>query len=176
LLFRQARLGYVVLQHRSPGQTPARVGAAPLPVKSGAILALEALRAEVLSGVVGLEDGLEVDLLLLTPMGLFLVEVKSRPGRVRGDPGTWTWETDGQLVTAANPLLAANFKAKKLRHLLERQKAVRVKGSLPWVDALVFLSAPGIQCDLRDRGAVRGPGRGAGVGDPRTVVDGPCRQ
>ena len=29
----------------------------------------------------------EVDLLLLTPMGIFLVEIKSRPGRVYGDPG-----------------------------------------------------------------------------------------
>ena len=33
----------------------------------------------------------EVDLLLLTPMGLFLVEIKSRPGRVEGDAGTWTY-------------------------------------------------------------------------------------
>jgi hypothetical protein len=97
----------------------------------------------------------EVDLLLLTPMGFFLIEVKSRPGRVHGDPGTWTWETDGQLVTAANPLLSANLKAKKLRQLLERQKAVKVKGSLPWVEALVFLSAPNLQCDLRDTAAYR---------------------
>jgi serine/threonine protein kinase len=97
----------------------------------------------------------EVDLLLLTPMGLFLVEVKSRPGRVFGDPGTWTWEMDGQLITAANPLLSANLKAKKLRALLERQKAVKVKGSLPWVEALVFLSAPDVRCDLRDTAAYR---------------------
>jgi serine/threonine protein kinase len=97
----------------------------------------------------------EVDLLLLTPMGFFLVEVKSRPGRVFGDPGTWTWETDGQLVTAANPLLSANLKAKKLRLLLERQKAVKVKGSLPWVEALVFLSAPDVHCDLKDTAAYR---------------------
>src|ERR1700741_912475 len=55
----------------------------------------------------------EVDLLLLAPMGFFLVEIKSRPGRVYGDAGTWTWETDGRLVTASNPLLGANLKAKK---------------------------------------------------------------
>jgi hypothetical protein len=97
----------------------------------------------------------EVDLLLLTPMGFFLVEVKSRPGHVFGDPGTWTWETDGRLVTTANPLLSANLKAKKLRHLLERQKAVKVKGALPWVEALVFLSAPDLRCDLRDTAAYR---------------------
>ena len=88
----------------------------------------------------------EVDLLLLTPMGLFLVEVKSRPGRVFGDPGTWTWDTEGRLVTAANPLLSANLKAKKLRALLERQKTVRVKGSLPFIEPLVFLSAPEAVC------------------------------
>ena len=38
----------------------------------------------------------EVDLLVFTPMGFFLVEIKSRPGRVFGDAGTWTWETDGK--------------------------------------------------------------------------------
>jgi serine/threonine protein kinase len=90
----------------------------------------------------------EVDLLLLTPMGLFLVEVKSRPGRVFGDPGTWTWDAEGRLVTTTNPLLSANLKAKKLRALLERQKAVRVKGSLPFIEPLVFLSAPEVVCEL----------------------------
>jgi hypothetical protein len=35
----------------------------------------------------------EVDLLVLTKQGLWLVEIKSRPGRVEGDAGTWTWTT-----------------------------------------------------------------------------------
>ena len=65
----------------------------------------------------------EVDLLLLTPMGFFLTETKSRPGRVFGDPGTWTWETDGRLIPTANPIFSANLKAKKLKQLLQRQKA-----------------------------------------------------
>src|SRR5262249_39454502 len=92
----------------------------------------------------------EVDLLLLTPMGFFLTEIKSRPGRVYGDAGTWTWETEGRLVTMTNPLLSANLKAKKLRTLLERQKAFKVKGSLPFIEPLVFLSASDIVCELRD--------------------------
>src|SRR4051812_10345930 len=92
----------------------------------------------------------EVDLLLLTPMGFFLVEIKSRPGRVYGDAGTWTWDTEGRLVTVANPLLSANLKAKKLRTLLERQKAVKTKGSVPFVEPLVFLADPNVRCDLRD--------------------------
>lgn len=91
----------------------------------------------------------------ITPKALFLVEIKSRPGRVYGDPGTWTWETDGRLVTTANPLLSANFKAKKLRALLERQRAIRVKGQLPLVEALVFLSAQEMQSDLKDTAAFR---------------------
>lgn len=92
----------------------------------------------------------EVDLLLLSPMGFFLVEIKSRPGRVFGDAGTWTWDTEGRLITTLNPILSANLKAKKLRSLLERQKAVKVKGSLPFVEPLIFLSAPSLQCELRD--------------------------
>jgi serine/threonine protein kinase len=92
----------------------------------------------------------EVDLLLLTPMGFFLVEIKSRPGRVYGDAGTWTWDTEGRLVTAANPILAANSKAKKLKQLILRQKAVKVKDSIPFIEPLVFLSAVDLRCDLRD--------------------------
>ena len=33
----------------------------------------------------------EVDLLVLTPKGFYLVDIKSRPGVVEGDQGTWTW-------------------------------------------------------------------------------------
>ena len=31
----------------------------------------------------------EVDLLAFTPQGFFLIEIKSRPGRVSGDAGAW---------------------------------------------------------------------------------------
>ena len=40
----------------------------------------------------------EVDLLLFTPQGFFLIEIKSRPGRLFGDAGTWTWEHEGQAL------------------------------------------------------------------------------
>jgi len=36
----------------------------------------------------------EVDILVFTKNGLFFVEVKSRPGRVRGDANTWKREKD----------------------------------------------------------------------------------
>src|ERR1700757_2383498 len=66
----------------------------------------------------------EVDLLVLTPEGFFLIEIKSRPGRLFGDAGTWSWETDGKLSTTDNPLIA-NAKSKKLRALLQRQRACK---------------------------------------------------
>ncbi len=85
----------------------------------------------------------EVDLLALTPVGFFLVEIKSRPGVLRGDAGTWTWEHEGRPFTDDNPLLGANRKAKKLKSLLEKQKAIKnLKGRLPFLEVLVFCSAP----------------------------------
>ena len=41
----------------------------------------------------------EIDALILSPAGLFLVEIKSRPGVVTGDPHTWVWTTDGREYT-----------------------------------------------------------------------------
>ena len=41
----------------------------------------------------------EVDLLLLHAAGFFLIEIKSRPGLLRGDAGTWTWEHEGKQFT-----------------------------------------------------------------------------
>lgn len=91
----------------------------------------------------------EVDLLVFTPQGFFLIEIKSRPGRLFGDAGTWTWETDGKFSTVDNPLMLTNLKAKKLKSLLQKQKAFKKKGQLPFIEALVFCSAPDLQCDLQ---------------------------
>lgn len=90
----------------------------------------------------------EVDLLVFTPQGFFLIEIKSRPGRLFGDAGTWTWETNGRLYTSDNPLIAANRKAKKLRSLLERQRACRSR-QVPFVEALVFCSALDLRLELQ---------------------------
>ena len=94
----------------------------------------------------------EVDLLVFSRQGFFLVEIKSHLGRVHGDAGTWTWETDGRKTTVDNPLLAANRKAKKLVSLLTRQRAFTKKGRPPFLEALVFLSAEDLQCDLQGTG------------------------
>jgi serine/threonine protein kinase len=95
------------------------------------------------------EDGSinEVDLLVVSLYKIYLVEIKSRPGRVSGDAGTWTWTQEGRPYTEDNPLLLANRKAKKLKSLLLHQSALRHVRT-PFIEATVFLSAPGFHCDL----------------------------
>jgi serine/threonine protein kinase len=91
----------------------------------------------------------EVDLLVHTPQGVFLVEIKSRPGAVSGDSATWTFESAGRRVTTDSPLVPLNRKAKKLKSLLERQKACRKgKARLPFIEPLIFLSAPELELKL----------------------------
>lgn len=95
----------------------------------------------------------EVDLFVLTPMGIFLIEIKSRPGTITGDAGTWTWEHEGRRYSDDNPLLLANRKVKKLKSLLDRQKAIKkLKGPLPFIEALVFCSAEDQQNRLSENG------------------------
>ncbi len=106
----------------------------------------------------------EVDLLVLSPKGYYLVEIKSRPGTVEGDQGTWTWRHDGRLQTVDNPLLLANRKTKKLISLLRRQPALRKRAASPFLEAHVFLSHEDIDCrltaDLRERVHRRDTGTG----------------
>jgi serine/threonine protein kinase len=95
------------------------------------------------------EDGSinEVDLLVVSPYKIYLVEIKSRPGRLTGDTGTWTWVHEGRVITEDNPLLLANRKAKKLKSLLQHQKALR-SSRVPYIEPVIFLSAPGLRCEL----------------------------
>ena len=97
----------------------------------------------------------EVDLLVFTSEGFFLIEIKSRPGRLYGDAGTWLWETDGKVVTTDNPLIGANTKSKKLRALLQRQRACKNKGQVPFIEPLVFCSAPELKFELQGTAAQR---------------------
>lgn len=89
----------------------------------------------------------EIDLLLLSPYSLFLVEIKSRPGQVSGDAHTWVWRDSGRDYSGDNPLLLANREAKKLAALLGRQTALK-KHRLPYVQTVVFLSDPAQRCAL----------------------------
>jgi serine/threonine protein kinase len=85
----------------------------------------------------------EVDLLVVTPKGLFLVEIKSHPGEIDGDAGTWVWTYQGRRKAFDNPRILADRKAKKLASLLRCQRAAKSK-NIPFINTLVFLSAENV--------------------------------
>ncbi len=95
----------------------------------------------------------EIDLLLVSLHKIYLIEIKSRPGRLRGDSGTWTWSHEGRDWMDDNPLLLANRKAKKLKSLLQSQAALR-KHRLPYVEPVIFLSNQALRCDLTQAGRI----------------------
>jgi serine/threonine protein kinase len=90
----------------------------------------------------------EVDLLLFTSQGFFLVEIKSNPGVLSGDTHTWTFRHDGRSKAVDNPLFLANQKAKKLASLLQRQR-VFGKTRVPFIEPLIFCSAEQLTCELQ---------------------------
>ena len=89
----------------------------------------------------------EVDVLVIARYGLFLVEIKSRPGEVSGDTHTWIWRDGSRTYFDDNPLLLANRKAKKLAALLGKQTALK-KQRTPYIQPLIFLSDPAQRCKL----------------------------
>jgi serine/threonine protein kinase len=100
----------------------------------------------------------EVDQLVLSPAGLFLVEIKSRPGVVTGDVHTWVWKDVEREYVYDNPLILANQKAKKLGSLLRHQRALSKIWS-PYVEPLIFCSAPGVKIRLEGPAKIRVHGR-----------------
>jgi len=87
----------------------------------------------------------EIDLLVHTLKGVFVVEIKSYPGVLRTEAGEWFTEHEGKRIRRENPIFLTNRKAKKLRSRLENTQAVRsapgVRGQrLPFFQAVTFLS------------------------------------
>lgn len=89
----------------------------------------------------------EVDALVITRAGVFLIEIKSRGGVVRGNRHNWDWEKDGHTLTIDSPLILANAKSRKLADLIGRQRPFRSERR-PWIEPLIFLSAPDISVQL----------------------------
>ena len=114
----------------------------------------------------------EVDALVLSPNGLFLVEIKSRPGVVKGDTHTWTWETDGKNYSYDNPLILANRKTKRLASVLRKQSSViKSKTRLPWMEPIIFLSATTMTCKLAGNARARVYQRGQpGAADDAGII------
>ena len=102
----------------------------------------------------------EVDLLVVAATGIYLVEIKSHPGRMEGDAATWTWlpPEGGRERHFDNPLLLADRKAKRLKSLLARQPAFRgPKGMAPsfFIEPLIFLSDPTLRVAISEEGRFR---------------------
>ncbi len=96
----------------------------------------------------------EVDALAVTQAGVFLLELKSRGGVITGNRHLWAWGNNGNTITVDSPLTLTNSKARKLAGLLTRQRAFRGERP-PRIEALVFLSAPGISVQLPDSERMR---------------------
>lgn len=103
----------------------------------------------------------EVDLLVATPSGLHLVEIKNLQCRLSSQGRIWVQHRrNGSQRTFDNPLLLASQKAAELKSLLvnvARQDGLTV----PFVSAAVFLAEPGMACasDAGERHRVFGPDR-----------------
>lgn len=115
----------------------------------------------------------EVDALVVTDAGLFLVEVKSHPGEIGGDGGTWQWAPPDRscLKTFDNPRLLANRKAKHLADLLGRTNAWRgyrrthPTAKPPYVQEVIFLSDANLRVTLSPPGRFQVFGRDPAEGE-----------
>jgi serine/threonine protein kinase len=90
----------------------------------------------------------EVDLLIATPGGLFLVEIKSHPGTATNNGGTWLFKDGDKLRTIENPLHFTDQKAKELKDLLSKAAKQLNVSHVPRVEAAVFLSAENLVCNF----------------------------
>lgn len=98
----------------------------------------------------------EVDLLVVSPSGVHLIEIKSHPGRMEGDAGTWTWiKPDGSRRALDNPLLLTERKAKKLKSVLLAQPAFRDPARRRhgfFLKAVVFLANSDLSVGINEAG------------------------
>ena len=102
----------------------------------------------------------ELDLLVVSPFGFFLVEIKSPPGIISGDQQKWNWiPPDGKRKSMANPLLLAQLKAYRLGDLLFRQSAFKNRPR-PRIEPVIFLSSEQLDCQLNPTGRINVYGRG----------------
>jgi serine/threonine protein kinase len=81
----------------------------------------------------------EIDVLLLTPVGLFCVELKGWHGTIKGN--SQHWYQPGK--THSNPFLVTDRKGKRLASLLKSHAPSHVERSVPWITALVVLHGEG---------------------------------
>jgi Nuclease-related domain len=105
----------------------------------------------------------ECDLLIATPGGLHLLELKAHSGRVINHDDTWrfTEPETGRVRTLRNPLHFTDAKSKDLKSGLEwtARKLKMPKLRIPRVEPAVFLSDPGLRAHLDEVQMTRVYGR-----------------
>jgi len=102
----------------------------------------------------------EVDLFIATPGSLFLVEIKSHPGRAANSGSAWVFRDDGKTRTIENPLHFTDLKAKELKGQLEwAAKQLGIRERIPRIEAVVFLSAETLRCEFDETQCQRVYGR-----------------
>lgn len=89
----------------------------------------------------------EIDLMILGKHALYLVEIKSHPGRVEGDTRDWVIRDGARRWVMANPMGLTNHKAKILKSMLTDRLGAKDASKL-WVEPLIFLSHPTIDVAL----------------------------
>ena len=94
----------------------------------------------------------EIDLIVLGYSALYLVEVKSGPGRYEGDAQDWYRKGPEDSATRymENPYRLTNAKAKVLASRLRTK--MKNPRDMPWIEPLVFLSAKDIELKFRNHG------------------------
>jgi hypothetical protein len=91
----------------------------------------------------------ELDALVLTPSGLYVVELKHWQGDIAGDGTQWAHRApNGRLQPEDNPYILTNRKAKRLASLIRHY----TKGQAPYVSAVVFLHAQLMRSKLDEVG------------------------
>ncbi len=92
----------------------------------------------------------EVDVLLLTRRGFFVVELKGWHGTIAGNQQTWQQTTPGgQVRHFANPLKLTISKAKRLKSLLQQ---AHPNAPVPYLGGLVVMHGRGSSIELDDLG------------------------
>lgn len=91
----------------------------------------------------------EVDVLLLTPVGLFCVELKGWHGTITGN--SQRWHQPGK--THPNPFVVTDRKAKRLASLLKSYASgEQMERAVPWVNALIVMHGQGSTFDVDSSG------------------------
>ncbi|WP_343450068.1 BREX system serine/threonine kinase PglW [Micromonospora oryzae] len=93
----------------------------------------------------------EVDALVLTRSGLYVLELKHWRGRVSGDGQQWRrHKPNGRTQVLDSPLILANRKAKRLRSVIQQYAPPGAR--VPYVQAAVFLHARDSRSELDEIG------------------------